>query len=148
VSLFYSAIRLRHDAGLLGAARFPTIKLRGQPERIRVKTRCSMTLTASLAHFNIVLNTIRAEQRMVPADAEGSLRKPTCCRIALPQPHAQAGNSKHLRFGKNFTCLAITLVKERSGHNVRVRAVPDTAYGFYLDYRFTEAAEGFGAILG
>jgi iron complex outermembrane receptor protein len=32
---------------------------------------------------------------------------------------------------------------------VRVRAVPDTAYGFYLDYRFTEGPlKGFGANLG
>jgi iron complex outermembrane receptor protein len=52
---------------------------------------------------------------------------------------------------KNLTILAnYTSFKERQPvTNVRVRAVPDKAAAFYLDYRFTDGAlKGFGATVG
>jgi iron complex outermembrane receptor protein len=52
---------------------------------------------------------------------------------------------------KNLTVLGnYTSFKERQPiTNVRVRAVPDTAYALYVDYRFTEGvAKGFGVSVG
>jgi iron complex outermembrane receptor protein len=54
-------------------------------------------------------------------------------------------------YNKNFTILGnITNLKVRQPiTDVRVRGVPDKAYGLYADYRFTDGAlNGFGVNLG
>ncbi|HTT57729.1 MAG TPA: hypothetical protein VMF63_11510, partial [Opitutaceae bacterium] len=112
------------------------------------------TLTGSFAYFKIsqqnygVPNseyyTLVAQGRQAEANA---LENPIYLNLNAKGWEVEGTYS----MGKNLTILAnYTSFKERQPvTNVRVRAVPDHAGAFYIDYKFTDGVlKGFGANVG
>jgi iron complex outermembrane recepter protein len=158
VSVFYS----RNTTGgslpgsLNAGVTDPTTKLaQGGQKEYGVKTDMfDGKITGSVAYFDISQqNYAVTNSEYYSLVAAGRLQE----AAALPQALYMNLQSKGWEFegtfslAKNFTLLGnCTFVKIRQPiTDVRLRGVPDRAYGLYADYRFTEGnLAGFGLNIG
>jgi iron complex outermembrane recepter protein len=110
--------------------------------------------TASIAHFEIAqTNYSVTNSDYYALVAAGRLQEAAALPQALFLNLQSKGWEGELTysFDKNLTILAnVTNLKVRQPiTNVRLRGVPDKAYGLYVDYRFTEGSlKGFGVNVG
>ncbi|HVS51139.1 MAG TPA: TonB-dependent receptor plug domain-containing protein [Opitutaceae bacterium] len=158
VSFFYS----RNTTGgtmpgsLNAGVTDPTTKVAvgGQKEFGAKTSLFNGRLTASIAHFEIAqTNYAVTNSEYYALVAAGRLAEAAALPQALYVNLQSKGWEGELTYsiGKNLTLLCnYTNLKVRQPiTEVRLRGVPDEAYGIYADYRFTEGAlTGFGVNVG